>query len=298
MFQAGERGQEKAGVPAAAPPARNISRPKPGRYRASRKPRLPPPRRTPARPAPGRAAEGRPRAVRARPASPDRARSPKWSSGKLPLSGGRGWKLLDPKFIAVDMMAAPGLSQRAARRTQAGRPIAEQAPAGAPSTSSGEPPLIRTETPPLAPRPRPWAPRGRDPRALALRWGFLLSSRQRNGRGSSRHLFRTRKRSSERVSNLPEDTQLRAVRSQRAGGRSWKAAPGRGGGLCIPARLQLRAAETPLTVPGASHARAGCSLPAGGSPATLGAPGLWTHHPLGPTTWPLPVCLCPHSIFP
>ena len=40
------------------------------------------------------------------------------------------------------------------------------------------------------------------------------------------------------------------------------------------------------------------TLPAGGSPATLGAPGLWTHHPLGPTTWPLPVCLCPHSIFP
>lgn len=44
------------------------------------------------------------------------------------MSGGRGWKLLDPKFIAVDMMAAPRLSQRDARRTQDGRPIAEQAP--------------------------------------------------------------------------------------------------------------------------------------------------------------------------
>lgn len=31
--------------------------------------------------------------------------SPKWSSGKLPLSGGRGWKLLVPKFIAVDITA-------------------------------------------------------------------------------------------------------------------------------------------------------------------------------------------------
>lgn len=193
------------------------------------------------------------------------------------------------------------LSQRAARRTQDGRPTAEQAPAGAPSTSSGEPPRIGTETPPLAPRPRPWAPTGRDPRALALRWGFLLSSRQRNGRGSSRHLFRTRKRSSERVSNLPKDTQLQSIRSQRAGGRSWKAVPGGGGGGAVsasPRGCSLGQQIPSLTVPGASHARAGCSLPAGGLPATLGAPGLWTHHSLGLTTWPLPVCLCPHSIFP
>lgn len=65
--------------------------------------------------------------------------------------------------------------------------------------------------------------------------------------------------------------------AQRAGGRSWKAAPGRGeGGLCIPVRLQrsgqLRATEIPpLTVLGASHPRAACLLPAGGLPATLGA---------------------------
>ena len=112
---------------------------------------------------------------------------------------------------------------------------------------------------------------------MLCRWGFLLSSRQHNGRGSSRHLFRTRKRSSERVSNLPKDTQLQSIRSARAGGRSWKAVPGKGEeGLCIPARLQgsgqLRATEIPsLTVLGASCPRAGCWLPARGLPAALGA---------------------------
>ena len=50
-------------------------------------------------------------------------RSPKWSSGKLPLSGGRGWKLLVPKFIAVDMTAGAREPRRAtgALRRPAGR---------------------------------------------------------------------------------------------------------------------------------------------------------------------------------
>lgn len=57
--------------------------------------------------------------LRAPPAAPTaRAppRSPKWSSGKLPLSGGLGWKLLEPKFIAVDMTTLRS-PQHDARRT-------------------------------------------------------------------------------------------------------------------------------------------------------------------------------------
>lgn len=55
--------------------------------------------------------------------------------------------------MAVDMMAAPGVSKSDARCTQDGRPSAEQAPAGAPITSSGERPLVAW------PRPSPYRAR-------------------------------------------------------------------------------------------------------------------------------------------
>lgn len=169
---------------------------------------------------------------------------------------------------------------------------------------------LEVQGPPPAPRPRPSCP-GPAPGLrkagtlshLFCRWGFL-SSRQHNGRGSSRHLFRTRKRSSERVSNLPKDTQLQSIRSPRAGGRSWKAVPGKGEeGLCIPARLQgLGSLEQQkfllsqfwgpvIREPGVGSLLVDCRQ-------LLVPPGLWTHHPVCLTTWPLPVCLCSHIVLP
>lgn len=249
----------------------------------------------PAPAAPQRAGPG----VAGLPASPDRARSPKWSSG-LPLSGAAAGSS-GPEVHSRRHDGVPGLLP-ARRAPHAGRrrPIAEQASAGAPSTSSGEPPLIRTGDPaPRTQAPPPGLRERPGPSGTCSALGFpLLSSRQRNGRGSSRPSILGRGNEAQRVSNLPEDTQLRAVRAR------WQVgAPGRlplaGAGPLHPPRLQLRAAETPLTVPGASHVREPWVFaPAGGSLATLGAPGLWTHHPSGSTTWPLPVCLCPHSIFP
>lgn len=101
-------------------------------------------------------------------------RSPKWSSGKLPLSGGRGWKLLAPKFMAVDMMAAPEpLTATRARR----RPPAERR-AGPERGPSAE----RVERPRSMARPSPRtlparALKGPDPAWDPLALPSLLQSR-------------------------------------------------------------------------------------------------------------------------
>lgn len=104
------------------------------------------------------------------------------------MSGGRGWKLLDPKFMAVDMMAAPRVSQRDARPTEGGRPSAEQAPqerrarraARGPASPRPRPSPCRArprrQAPPLEPRHLPQALKGPFPSwspltLAATQWG-------------------------------------------------------------------------------------------------------------------------------
>lgn len=72
------------------------------------------------------------------------------------MSGGRGWKLLVPKFMAVDILATP--KSASALRAYAGRPAERRAGIlGAPSTSSRPRtrPLPRPGPPPVQARPRP-----------------------------------------------------------------------------------------------------------------------------------------------
>lgn len=95
-------------------------------------------------------------------------RSPKWSSGKLPLSGGRGWKLLVPKFMAVDMMVTAPEPPRAIRalRRPAGRvPSRPEASAEHIERPWPRGPASRTRPRPrgVAPFPFPGALKSPDP---------------------------------------------------------------------------------------------------------------------------------------
>lgn len=177
MFQAGERGQEKAGRPSGGASPGIFLGPKPDRYRALEAP-APPPRRTPACPAPGRAAEGRPRRCAGPAGESDRARSSAVER-EAALSGAAAGSS-GPEVHSRRHDAGPRLSQRCA--LHAGRPADRgAAPAGAPSTLSGEPPWI-------APRPCPrtqacpWALRRPGPWALCSALGFLSIIPERNAR--------------------------------------------------------------------------------------------------------------------
>ena len=159
--------------------------------------------------------------------------------------------------------------------------------------------------PPLVPRPRPRAPKSRDPQALAPRWVSYYPRGNTMAEGPAVIYLGRGNEVQTGSATCSRTHSFNPQEAQRAGGRSWKAVPGRGeGGLCIPMRLprsgQLRATEIPpLTVLGGPVIREPrvCSLLVDCRQLSV-APGLWTHHPLCLTTGPLPVCLCPHIILP
>lgn len=129
------------------------------------------------------------------------------------MSGGRGWKLLDPKFMAVDMMAAPRVSQRDARPTEGGRPSAEQAPqerrarraARGPASPRPRPSPCRarprSQAPPLEPRHLPQALKGPFPSWSPLTLAATQWGRERGGSG---HHFMVRRRKFREVQQVAQ----------------------------------------------------------------------------------------------